>query len=208
MAALMRRQPPVFGRQWSRLLVDRVALRSARRTRHEQCADVGRAVVSQRNLKAVVPLFALLSWVGCVDSDVIAPTVEPETVAIPDPLPLEVTGENFEWLVRYPGADGLLGTDDDLHTTRHLHAPEHTRVRITLRSSDYLYTFALPEQDVKEIAVPDLAFEVVVEAGDSRAYELKGDQFCGFSHPELSGQFIVESREQFAAWVQSLPRYH
>jgi heme/copper-type cytochrome/quinol oxidase subunit 2 len=88
---------------------------------------------------------------------------------------------------------------------RHPHAPEHTQLRIILKSEDYLYSFAVPDHDLKEIAVPDLTFELAIETGDSGVLEFRGDQFCGFAHPDLSGNIVVQSSEEFAAWLASLP---
>lgn len=101
----------------------------------------------------------------------------------------------------------MFGTADDRHTMRHLHAPRHTQVRIILKSEDYLYSFSVPDHQRKEIAVPDLSFEILIRTGDSGPLEFRGDQFCGFSHPDLSGEIVVQSDDEFAAWLAALPTH-
>ena len=39
------------------------------------------------------------------------------------PPTVEVVGRQFEWRLRYPGHDGMLGTEDDLHLVNDLHLP-------------------------------------------------------------------------------------
>jgi cytochrome c oxidase subunit 2 len=126
------------------------------------------------------------------------------TETLPDPLTIEITGDEFEWHIRYPGSDNRLGTADDLKVLRHPHVPEYTHIRITLKSNDYLYSFAIPELNLKEIAVPDLSFELDFETASAGRFELQGDQFCGFQHPDLSGRFVIQTRKQFLNWLAGL----
>ena len=112
-----------------------------------------------------------------------------------------VTGSKYRWHLRYPGPDGELGTPDDPRAERNLHVPADCRVRLELRSEDYLYGLRLPHLEMEEIAVPDLEFALEFESGLPATYELRGHQFCGFTHPRLLGHLVVESQEGFAAWL-------
>lgn len=146
-----------------------------------------------------------IALLGC--SDQADNASEPPPSRSHEPLAIEITGREYEWYVRYPGPDGIFGTHDDRHTVRHPHAPQHTRLRILLKSEDYLYSFAVPERDLKEIAVPDLSFELALSTGGAGNLEFRGDQFCGFTHPQLSGNIVVQSSSDFAAWLASLPAH-
>jgi cytochrome c oxidase subunit 2 len=114
------------------------------------------------------------------------------------PFEVEMTGQDFEWHVRYAGPDGRLGTADDLHGWRDLHVPVGADVRIHLRSRDYIYNLALPHLGLKEVAVPELEFSLAFEAGERGTFELRGDQMCGWTHPKLLGTLHVESPEEVA----------
>lgn len=102
-----------------------------------------------------------------------------------------------------PGMDGRLGTADDLLQAPPLHLPAHTPTRIVLHSSDYIYTFELPEQHMKEIAVPEQTYVVEFQSGKPRTAPFRGDQFCGYAHEALSGSIIVESWADYRRWQRA-----
>ena len=114
---------------------------------------------------------------------------------------IEVTGQEFNWHYRYPGLDGVLGTEDDESSIQNLYLPDHSHIRLRLKSLDYIYTFALPEIDLKEIAVPDLDFELQFRTGSEQILQVLGDQFCGYSHDTLMGKAFVRNQESgFYGW--------
>ena len=108
---------------------------------------------------------------------------------------IEVTGDEFNWYFRYPGPDGVLGTDDDRHSVQDLFLPDNSNVQLKLKSNDYVYSFALPELGMKEIAVPGLDFGLRFTTQDEQTLQLLGDQFCGFAHESLIGKVYVRNRE-------------
>lgn len=91
-------------------------------------------------------------------------------------IEIEATGMQFAWLLRYPGADGKLGTRDykkinsknpfgqDWTDTKNLddiHAseivlPVGKKVRVRITSRDVLHSFFLPHFRVKMDAVPGI----------------------------------------------------
>ena len=128
---------------------------------------------------------------------------QPADYPIPNPLPIEVVGDEYYWFVRYPGADGQLHTADDVHDKTNLHLPVATETHIQITSRDYLYTFGLPSLGLNQVAVPDLMFGLKFSVDEVGTYQLKGDQLCGFSHESLMGRVIVQSREDFTTWLRS-----
>jgi cytochrome c oxidase subunit 2 len=123
------------------------------------------------------------------------------------PYTVQITGRDFRWNVLYPGSDGKLGTPDDIRDERHLHLPSHTTVRLELRSDDYVYALGFPHWDAKEIAVPGLHFRLEFQTRDPGVFELKGNQMCGFTHPELLGLLTVHLHREFDAWLGEQRRY-
>ncbi len=106
-------------------------------------------------------------------------------------LVIEVTGDEFNWNFRYPGLDGVLGTNDDQHSVQLLFLPENTEIVLKLTSSDYLYSFALPDLDLREVAVPGLTFDLQFRTKGDQTLQILGDQFCGFAHETLIGKIHV-----------------
>jgi hypothetical protein len=114
------------------------------------------------------------------------------------PLFVRARGSNFNWYFSYAGDDGILNTDDDIRTRRHLFLPTGRPVRIQLESDDYLYSLKLPAQGANEIAVPGLVHYCTVRETKAGSYPLNGDQFCGYAHPDLVGRVIVQPLPLFA----------
>ena len=112
-----------------------------------------------------------------------------------DSIVIEVTGDEFNWYFRYPGPDGILGTSDDRHSVQNMFLPDNSKVNLKLKSNDYVYSFALPELGMEEIAVPELSFELLFTTGDEQTLQLMGDQFCGFSHDTLIGKVYVRNQD-------------
>lgn len=118
------------------------------------------------------------------------------------PLLVEVRGDDYEWHITYAGPDRALNTSDDIVDMRDVHVPVATPVQIQLRSEDYVYLLALPDLELKQVAVPDMEFNIDFQFDVAGAYELEGNQLCGFRHETLMGKVFVQSREQFRAWLQ------
>ena len=118
-----------------------------------------------------------------------------------DALVIRMTGDDYRWEVRYPGPDGRLDTRDDVLDTRDLNVPEGTKVRVLLESWDYVYTLAVPEFGLKEIVVPDMAFELRLPASEPGSFQLLGDHMCGYDHPELIGTLVVWTRNDYERWL-------
>jgi len=163
-------------------------------------ARTGLAAVVLGAAAVAVPVLS-----GCGPSGDTSGGVGAGGFAFGDTLLVRMTGGDYTWHVRYAGADGEFGTADDRHATRHFHAPAGTPVTLELRSEDYIYTMALPHLGLKEIAVPDLEYALRFRLDEPGEYELKGDQMCGYQHPDLMGSLVVESRDAFDEWVTNLP---
>lgn len=123
-----------------------------------------------------------------------------------DSLDIEVTGADFQWHIRYAGRDGMLNTPDDIQTLQNIHLPVNVVARIKLKSKDYLYSLALPHLGLKQLAVPAMEFPLEFETNALGSYPFLGDQLCGYSHPSLMGELIVQTRQDFEAWMEENQR--
>lgn len=133
-------------------------------------------------------------------SDLEPPAPRPELP--PDvPIKVRITGDEWRWIVRYSGLDGTLDTEDDVVGERHLRLAAGSNVTIDLESNDYIYTFYVPQLDIMEVAAPTSPYELELETGPAGVHDLLGSQMCGFTHPELLGDVIVQERAEFADWL-------
>ncbi|MFK7948645.1 MAG: cytochrome c oxidase subunit II [Saprospiraceae bacterium] len=125
-------------------------------------------------IPAVVMTFLVVS--GLDTWNTAMADVAPNEIPGKDYIEIEATGMQFAWLLRHPGADGLLGTrnyqltdgtnplgqdwtdeknHDDLHTDK-IVLPVGKKVRVRITSRDVLHNFDLPHFRVKMDAVPGM----------------------------------------------------
>jgi cytochrome c oxidase subunit 2 len=123
--------------------------------------------------------------------------------AAPRVAPLaEVTGRQFQWVIRYPGPDKKLHTEDDLFTVNDLHFVKDRTVLIQLKSSDVLHSFFLPQMRIKQDAVPGLTIPVWFDADTAGKYELACAELCGWGHYKMRGDVTVhETEAEFQQWL-------
>lgn len=124
-----------------------------------------------------------------------------ERYDLPNPYPVEIMGENYQWHFRFPGKDGKLQTPDDILTLQNIKLPQHIDVQFQLSSKDYLYTLELPEFRQIALAVPDMKHTLTIKTSHKGTYKIKGDQMCGYTHESLFGKLIVGSPNQFFYWL-------
>ena len=126
--------------------------------------------------------------------------------AMPGGKPLaEVTARQFQWMVRYPGPDGLLRTSDDLHTVNDLRFAKGQPVLIQLRSQDVVHSFFLPQMRIKQDAVPGWSIPVWFDADRAGNYELVCAELCGWGHYKMRGKVTVyETQEELDAWLATV----
>ena len=124
-------------------------------------------------------------------------TVARET--IPEPFRIQLTGTQHRWRAEYP----VMGCAAELLSAeRDLHVPVDTIVVLILKSTDYIYTLAIPEFGLKEIAVPELEFRMEFRPTKVGSYSLIGEELCGTPGLDDPVRLIVEPRAEFQAWLR------
>lgn len=125
-----------------------------------------------------------------------------------EPLNIHIVGRDCRWEVTYPGRDGVLATADDIIAGSRLQLPAGTSVRLHLHSADFVYSFALPELNLREIAVPDMTFTLSVPAQTPGHLTLRGGEMCGDRRKELSGTLVVPSPTEWNTWLHQIRSSH
>jgi len=139
-----------------------------------------------------------------------------------DALIVDVRGEQFAWLARYPGPDGRFGRVDprriDARTnpmgldpddpaarddvvSRTLHLVAGRPVRVQLRSTGVLHSFFIPEFRVKQDTVPGMTLEIWFTPTREGQFEIACAELCGIGHYAMRGQVVVHSPAAFEAWL-------
>ena len=115
---------------------------------------------------------------------------------------VEVVARQFEWRLRYPGRDNMLGTRDDLFLTNDLHLPVDEDILIQLKSMDVLHSFFLPNFRIKQDAVPGMKIPVWFKATETGAFDIVCAELCGWGHYKMKGRVTIESRADFDRWLE------
>lgn len=139
-----------------------------------------------------------------------------------DALLVDVRGEQFAWVVRYPGPDGVFGRVDPARINlrdnpmgldptdsagaddvvgRELHLVQDRPVRVHLRAKDVLHSFFVPQFRVKQDAVPGMTIDTWFVPTRAGRYEIACAELCGVGHYVMRGMVIVETQQAFDAWL-------
>lgn len=140
-------------------------------------------------------------------------------------LRVRVVAEQFAWNFHYPGTDGIFGRTkadllnpanpvgldpedprgkDDIVAINQLHIPVNRPVIARLASKDVVHSFGIPVMRVKQDAIPGQSIPIWFEANKTGNFEIACAQLCGLGHYRMRGFFIVETDEQFNAWLDSM----
>jgi cytochrome c oxidase subunit 2 len=142
-----------------------------------------------------------------------------------DAVKVEVTGMQFAWYFRYPGADGAYGRTDpklmdpsagneaaigldttdaaakDDVITGAMYLPVGRQVDLTLKAVDVIHSFFVPSFRFKQDAVPGLAIHMHFTPTEIGDYEIACAELCGLGHYKMHGMVHVVSQEDFDKWL-------
>lgn len=146
-----------------------------------------------------------------------------------DALTVEVTGQQFIWLVRYAGDDGQFGSKapelssvdnplgldeedpashDDIVLFNELAFVADRPVRVLLQSRDVLHSFFLREFRVKQDAVPGMTIQVWFKPTETGEYELGCNQICGLGHYRMRALVHSLGQQEFNDWMAEQPVFY
>lgn len=114
---------------------------------------------------------------------------------------VQVTGKQFNWIITYPGPDGMFGTDDDLTRENDLHVPVNKVVKFLLKSEDVIHSFFIPVLRLKQDLVPGRTIEGWFQATESGEFEIACAELCGYGHYTMRGVLFVHSDVEYAKWL-------
>lgn len=174
--------------------------------------EVGVAVV-----EAVLLLgFAIPLWASSVEKF----PAEKESVVI------RVTGRQFNWMARYPGKDGVFGSQDlkfvtglnplgvntnDVASkddvlsegTSEVAVPVGTNVIIHLSSLDVIHSFKVFPMRVNQDAIPGMSIPIHFRPNKIGTYPINCAQLCGIGHASMKGTLKVMSQADYEKWLAS-----
>jgi len=158
--------------------------------------------------------FAIPWWAAAVEK---FPAEKDSTV-------IRVTGRQFNWLGRYPGADGEFGRQDlklvsadnplgvdksdakakdDIDVNGEFVVPVNKPVIAQISSLDVIHSFKLPSMRLTQDAIPGMRIPVHFVPNATNTYQIFCAQLCGNGHSNMKGVFKVVSADEYQKWLAS-----
>jgi cytochrome c oxidase subunit 2 len=167
--------------------------------------------------------FAVPLWARVVDK--FPPENEAQIVRL--------TGQQFAWNARFPGADGKFGQQDTKLVTPNnpfgLHQldeqlkaadtagkddvnlpfgseiviPVDTNVIVSVTSLDVIHSFKVPALRITQDAIPGLRIPIHFKATKAGTYQINCAQLCGVGHSTMKGTLKIVPPAEFATWLKS-----
>lgn len=110
-------------------------------------------------------------------------------------LTINTYAQQFAWTFGYP-ENGNKWSEGEFHV------PVGRQVHFELQAQDVIHSFWVPEWRIKMDAVPGLATDVIVTPEKEGTYQLICTELCGFGHTTMRAKVVVESQEEFDAWIK------
>jgi cytochrome c oxidase subunit 2 len=136
---------------------------------------------------------------------------------------IEVVGQQWSWMYRLPGKDGILGTtdiknidddnifgmntddpyglDDILIDADDLHLLKDQAVKLNLRALDVLHDFYVPQFRAKMDMVPGMITYYWFTPIRTGEFEILCAEYCGTGHYAMLGYVIVDEQEDYDEWL-------
>lgn len=178
----------------------------------------------------------LESWLTIITTIGVALMLAPglwvwgEVINVPDDaVEVEAVGQQWHWSFRYPGEDGVFGQvehslitpenpygmipddpagqDDVLVYSPIAHLVVDQPVKLLLRSKDVLHDFAVAEFRIKMDLVPGMVTYFWLTPTRTGEFDILCEELCGIGHHTMQGRVIVESKEDFDAWLATQPSF-
>jgi cytochrome c oxidase subunit 2 len=119
-----------------------------------------------------------------------------------DAVHIEVTAHQWWWEARYNDPEpGRI-----FNTANELHIPVGRPVIMTLKSSDVIHTFWLPNLHGKKDMIPGRTSLIRLRADQAGTYRGQCAEFCGLEHAMMAFLVTAEPNDRYEAWADAQRR--
>lgn len=144
-----------------------------------------------------------------------------------DSTVIYVQAQQYNWNIRYPGADGMFGKQDlklisdgnafgvdpsdpngkdDVQVMDEFHVPVGKPVIVYVSSKDVIHSFKIVAMRVCQDAIPGLRIPCWFTPTKIGRYQVNCAQLCGSGHSSMThGILVVESEADYQKWLNSKP---
>jgi cytochrome c oxidase subunit 2 len=134
--------------------------------------------------------------------------VEIEQAQPPAENHVKIIGRQFFWEFVYPGADGQLGTSDDVSVAEGndgtLMLPINKVTHMHLTSADVLHSWFVRQFRFKQDVIPGREIVRWVKPNTEGKWEIACAEICGPLHGKMRNWVNVVSQEEFDKYINEL----
>lgn len=116
--------------------------------------------------------------------------------SLPHQLEIHIVAKQWMWKTQHP--DGAREIDA-------LHLPVGTPVRLVMTSEDVIHSFFIPAFRVKQDVLPMMSTELEFTPTQTGTFRLFCAEYCGTQHSHMTGEIVVLTEPQYAAWLRRQP---
>ena len=114
----------------------------------------------------------------------------------PGQLEIHVVAKQWMWKTQQP--DGAREIDA-------LHIPVNTQIRLVMTSQDVIHSFYVPAFRLKQDVLPVRSTELVFTPTETGTFHLFCAEYCGTQHSHMTGEVVVMTPADYAAWLSRQP---
>lgn len=121
-----------------------------------------------------------------------------------DAMTVNVVGHQWFWEFDYPNPNGgspiqILANDPD---GVYAHIPVNRDIEFKLQSADVIHSFWMPKLGGKTDVIPGRDNHMWLKATQTGTFHGQCAEFCGLDHATMRFTFVVESQQDYDAWLQ------
>ena len=147
---------------------------------------------------SAVTITVIILWVFLIASYSAGRSMTAE-LANKNGLSIEVTGHQWWWEVRYQDVDA----SNIFTTANEIHIPVGVPVTFSLRATDVIHSFWVPNLSGKKDLIPGKINTIWLQADKPGVYRGQCAEYCGLQHAKMALWIVAEPQEQFNAWRQN-----
>ena len=117
-------------------------------------------------------------------------------------LEIDIIAQQWAWTFVHPGADNILGNEDDIATIDELTVEANRVVVFNLKSKDVMHDFSVPVLRLKQDAIPGRVIRGWFEATKTGDYDVQCAEMCGIGHGIMPATIHIQSKDDHANWIK------
>ena len=153
---------------------------------------------------AILVVLAFVQMNSWSENKMVRPMIKVDGQMVEAPPTVLVKAKQFGWEFYYPGADGIIETEDDLYIENLLVVPEQTDIVLQLESRDVIHSFFVSDLRLKQDVVPGMLQFAWFNANRTGDLEILCTELCGWGHYKMNAKLRIVSKAEYATWLADL----